>query len=740
VDVTFSIYQSQSDAAPLWQETQTLQLDEQGRYTALLGTLSAQGLPLDLFTSGEARWLGVAAGSLPEQPRVLLVSVPYALKAGDAETLAGKPATAYQLAPSTSSDSSSTGGVVAVGASAATMPQASTQQTTQRATTLLTGSTTVTTAGGTVGYLPLWDSSSDITNSALFQNTSTGYLGIGTVAPRAALDIRGQAVGGFGAMSTSGTTDWNDASNAQSGGGYTLLMGNAANGPGPAHYFHPFSFEYNQKDGTGNMTQFAVPYYTNYGDGGNNIWMRSRYWGSWLGWRKVLSEDVNGNVGIGTTAPGAKLETALGSFSNSSTATAGLLTSGDVAGDPGHMGVRYTLNNSTANYAGFVRAVRTSGTTFIGLEIGSETNHGIRFLTAGTGDSAERMRIDASGNVGIGTTSPAATLEVNGTTKFDSTVTFASGQTFTGNGSGLTNLNPANLTSGTAGINIAGNAVTATNAANSTSLGGFAAGYYARLDTANSFTGNQTITGSVGIQTTPSNRLTVLGAASQAAVKGIGVSTSAQGASTFGSSTAGLWGDADSGIGVAASADAYLALFAANNQTSLYGPWYATLTAYNYSNSRYGIAAAIGGSSAHCIFDAVGSYNCPGTKSARVPLADGRKVLLYTIESPEVWFEDFGSGTLAGGVATIALDALFADTVNAETQYHVFLTPLGDCEGLYIASQSSKGFEVRELRGGKSNVSFDYRIVAHRKGYEDRRLDDATNLDNVAVAGQSVAR
>jgi hypothetical protein len=97
VDAHFAIYRAQQDAAPIWEETQTLQLDEQGRYSVLLGAMQAEGLPVELFTSGEARWLGVAAGKLPEQPRVLMVSVPYALKAADAETLGGKPASAYAL-------------------------------------------------------------------------------------------------------------------------------------------------------------------------------------------------------------------------------------------------------------------------------------------------------------------------------------------------------------------------------------------------------------------------------------------------------------------------------------------------------------------------------------------------------------------------------------------------------------------------------------------------------------------
>ena len=60
----------------------------------LLGAESASGLPLDLFTSGKALWLGVQP-QLPavgESSRVLLVAVPYALKAADADTLGGKPA------------------------------------------------------------------------------------------------------------------------------------------------------------------------------------------------------------------------------------------------------------------------------------------------------------------------------------------------------------------------------------------------------------------------------------------------------------------------------------------------------------------------------------------------------------------------------------------------------------------------------------------------------------------------
>src|SRR5258708_9129691 len=59
VGVTFAIYKDQEGGAALWVETQNVELDEQGRYTVLLGSTKSEGLPLELFITGEPRWLGV---------------------------------------------------------------------------------------------------------------------------------------------------------------------------------------------------------------------------------------------------------------------------------------------------------------------------------------------------------------------------------------------------------------------------------------------------------------------------------------------------------------------------------------------------------------------------------------------------------------------------------------------------------------------------------------------------------
>jgi len=96
--ITFSLYKTQQGGAPLWTETQNITTDASGKYSALVGVTKADGIPQDLFTTGEAQWLSIRVEGQPEQPRILLVSVPYALKAAEAETLAGHTATEFVTA------------------------------------------------------------------------------------------------------------------------------------------------------------------------------------------------------------------------------------------------------------------------------------------------------------------------------------------------------------------------------------------------------------------------------------------------------------------------------------------------------------------------------------------------------------------------------------------------------------------------------------------------------------------
>jgi len=139
-----------------------------------------------------------------------------------------------------------------------------------------------------------------------------------------------------------------------------------------------------------------------------------------------------------------------------------------------------------------------------------------------------------------------------------------------------------------------------------------------------------------------------------------------------------------------------------------------------YSGTGYGIYSSVTGSGYAAYFN--GNMTATGTKSAAVKMNSGEYRHLYCQESPENWFEDFGEGQLVNGKSLITLDPLFTQTVNTNITYHVFLTPGGDCNGLYVVNKTPTSFEVRELRAGNSSLTFSYRVVAKRKGYENLRL------------------
>ena len=129
-----------------------------------------------------------------------------------------------------------------------------------------------------------------------------------------------------------------------------------------------------------------------------------------------------------------------------------------------------------------------------------------------------------------------------------------------------------------------------------------------------------------------------------------------------------------------------------------------------------------------CYIDSGGNINCTGSKNAVVPIDGGaRTVALSAIESPKNWFEDFGSARLSNGSAVVAIEPQYGQTVNTEAEYHIFLTPNGDCKGLYVSNRAPASFAVRELGGGTSNVEFSYRIVALRRNFEAIRMADHTN-------------
>lgn len=97
VTATFSIFKNAEGGVAIWTEAQDVQPDQSGHFSIFLGARHPQGLPPDIFASGEARWVEISGPGLVTPLRTALVSVPYALKAVDAETFGGRPLSDFVL-------------------------------------------------------------------------------------------------------------------------------------------------------------------------------------------------------------------------------------------------------------------------------------------------------------------------------------------------------------------------------------------------------------------------------------------------------------------------------------------------------------------------------------------------------------------------------------------------------------------------------------------------------------------
>jgi hypothetical protein len=122
------------------------------------------------------------------------------------------------------------------------------------------------------------------------------------------------------------------------------------------------------------------------------------------------------------------------------------------------------------------------------------------------------------------------------------------------------------------------------------------------------------------------------------------------------------------------------------------------------------------------VFPTTAGSSCSGSIGLVKTVPSGAKFQTYGASQSLPTMEDFGEAQMTSGQAAVPLERSFAQTIDSRRSYLVFLTPEGDCNGLYVAGKTPSGFVVRELRGGHSTLTFQYRIVAHPYGDSSTRL------------------
>jgi hypothetical protein len=844
VSIIFAVYADQKGGEPLWSETQSeVRLDSDGHYSVQLGSASPAGLPPALFTGGESRWLGVRIANLEEQPRVLLVSVPYALKAGDAATIGGLPPSAFVRAEPGAE------AAVSVAADSSTPPPASV---TRDAGSAVTGS-------GTTGYLPEWTSASNLGSSVLFQagSGSTAEIGINTTAPETTLDVAGDgtirgalnlpatgkatstagansqpldlAAGAFDSTTSlpvKQTFAWqaepSGNNTAAPSGTLNLLFAAGASKPaetglsidnkGHLNFASGQAFP-----GTGPGTITSVVAGADLTGGGSSGAVTlsldtkstdKRYAQlnaantftdeQTINARALVAANASpdaldvtqtsatggdaihgttaGSGGTGVFGMGSIGVQGVASASSSGGSLAGLFlgtvkTTGNASntliGDPGcgagYAGLGFLSGGSLGGCTNYALAGGPKGDTFINSS-GTATIH---FRS----NNNELVTIDNKGNLNIigqnggGNLTVAGKLGILGTTEQIGSSTVVGSLTVDGHSQFAGNANNTFIGdpgcgSGNAGLGFIASG-TLSGCTNYAIAGGTGGDTYvnargtasihfrsnnnelARIDNS----GNLTVIGqNGGGNVTIDGNLTIKGTQTDGPISASSTGTALYG-ETSGQSRpghnygeAGVWGDtggkADSGYyGVLGTSLENSAGGFFNNTGTKNGlptlfvendAPYSPLTYLGYLFEAYAPNSNIPGAGAGCIINVGGVEDCYNFESGYTIDAGERRVALSAVESTESWLEDAGEGTLSNGVAHIAIDPAFAQTVNAGAGYRVFLTPKGDCEGLYVTNETETGFDVRELRGGRSSIAFDYRITARRAGHETERLRDIT--------------
>jgi hypothetical protein len=140
----------------------------------------------------------------------------------------------------------------------------------------------------------------------------------------------------------------------------------------------------------------------------------------------------------------------------------------------------------------------------------------------------------------------------------------------------------------------------------------------------------------------------------------------------------------------------------------------------------------------------VGNLRVTGIKAAALKRRQGGQQLVYCVESPESWLEDFGEAELVNGRASVRISHDFKQAIDTRS-YHVFVSAYGP-QTVFVSRRSRDRFELkvaqREAASLPRSVRCSYRIVARRRSVKAPRMQRVApaRMPKIPQLGRASAR